>query len=388
MQADVFCRVIDNFGDIGVTWRLVRQLQKEFGWSVRLCVDDLESFRRIEPRAELKLHQCIDHIQILQWTQTCALLPAPVVLAMFSCELPASYLAQLHTRQTCWLNLEYLSAEDWVEGCHGLPALRADGLAAHFYFPGFTARTGGLIREADLLARRDAWQDDPAAQRSFLTQLGLSDAARQAWSLRAPEPDYSGPVSASRNLTETLPRLISLFCYPDRSFQTLAATLASGAQQTILLVPAGIAPELHAGQYGKLLVERIAFLPQTEYDKVLWTCDLNFVRGEDSIVRALWSGKPLVWQIYPQTENTHLHKLEAWLTRAALPTHAQALMHAWNQAEPQLFSDALRTSLAPENFQQWSDQAAIFCLEQSALPDLASALNTFCQRKQPGTPEA
>jgi hypothetical protein len=299
----------------------------------------------------------------------------------------------MHARQTCWINLEYLSAEDWVESCHGLPALRADGLASHFFFPGFTERTGGLLREADLFTRRDAWQADRLAQRDFLAQLGLCEAALDAWSCRSPESRGAESEGAESTGTESpateavcpqlrpyepAPMLVSLFCYPDIPLQSLTDTLACAARPTILLVPAGIAPDLHSGQYGQLLVERIPFLPQAEYDKVLWTCDLNFVRGEDSILRALWSGKPLIWQIYPQTEHTHLLKLDAWLKRAALPGLVQTLMQAWNQSDQERFACTLRGSLEPDSFQQWQEQAARFCQEQSGLPDLASALNQFC----------
>ncbi len=138
MQADVFCRVVDNFGDIGVTWRLVRQLQREHNWLIRLWVDDLKSFQRLEARVDLyALQQVIEHIEIIHWGDPAPdLIPYPIVLCSFSCDLPATYIAQLHQRPALWLNLEYLSAETWVEGCHGLPSLRGDGLSSYFFFPG------------------------------------------------------------------------------------------------------------------------------------------------------------------------------------------------------------------------------------------------------------
>jgi uncharacterized repeat protein (TIGR03837 family) len=133
MQADVFCRVVDNFGDIGVTWRLVGQLQREHNWSIRLWVDDLKSFQRLEARVDLyALQQVIEHIEIIHWGDPAPdLIPYPIVLCSFSCDLPATYIAQLHQRPALWLNLEYLSAETWVEGCHGLPSLRGDGLSSY-----------------------------------------------------------------------------------------------------------------------------------------------------------------------------------------------------------------------------------------------------------------
>ena len=39
MRIDLFCRVIDNWGDAGVCWRLARQLVRERGAQVRLWID-------------------------------------------------------------------------------------------------------------------------------------------------------------------------------------------------------------------------------------------------------------------------------------------------------------------------------------------------------------
>ena len=36
---DVFCRVVDNYGDAAVCWRLARQLADEHGARVRLWID-------------------------------------------------------------------------------------------------------------------------------------------------------------------------------------------------------------------------------------------------------------------------------------------------------------------------------------------------------------
>ena len=49
---DVFCRVIDNFGDIGVCWRLARQLAGDFALHVRLWVDDFDSFWLLCPELD------------------------------------------------------------------------------------------------------------------------------------------------------------------------------------------------------------------------------------------------------------------------------------------------------------------------------------------------
>jgi uncharacterized repeat protein (TIGR03837 family) len=416
MHADIFCRVIDNFGDIGVTWRLVRQLQQEHGWLLRLWVDDLKSFQRLEPRVSVAATQHIDGIEIIHWPQSTDFTPAPIVIATFSCDLPEQYVENMRAQrnhpttktESLWINLEYLSAEDWVEGCHGLPSLRADGLSSHFFFPGFTAQTGGLLRESALIAQRDTWQTDRAAQRVFLEKLGLSQAA----------------VAALFPATRDTPaaRLVNLFCYNNAPVDALIEVLRTDARQTVLLIPEGIHPQYTSGQQGQLFIERVPFLPQTEYDKILWTADLNFVRGEDSIVRGIWAGKPLIWQIYPQTENTHLEKLRAWFVQTGLPEDICNVMVYWNPESVQSdsaaaedctdaaalanqidisgyenisnggrtqssrtktaeFARALQQQLKPENFHVWEQHAHRFCTSQTAQTDLATALTTFCLSK-------
>jgi uncharacterized repeat protein (TIGR03837 family) len=83
-------------------------------------------------------------------------------------------------------------------------------------------------------------------------------------------------------------------------------------------------------------VRVLPFVEQERYDELLWACDVNFVRGEDSFVRALWAGKPFIWQIYPQQDMAHLKKLEAFLILyggqlGQSENHAvRGLWKAWN----------------------------------------------------------
>jgi len=386
MHADIFCRVIDNFGDIGVTWRLVRQLHHEHEWRIRLWVDNLSSFQGLEPRVSMAATQNIDGIDIIHWPHATDFTPAPIVIATFSCDLPDPYIENMRAQhnhptarpESLWINLEYLSAEGWVEGCHGLPSLRADGLSSHFFFPGFTQHTGGLLRESALITQRDIWQTDRVAQRAFLEKLGLSQAAVAAL------------FPAMRN--KPAARLVNLFCYDNAPVAALIRVLRADARQTVLLIPEGIHPQYSSGQQGQLFIERVPFLPQTEYDKVLWSADLNFVRGEDSIVRGLWAGKPLIWQIYPQTESTHLVKLRAWLAQTGFPEDVCKVMLHWNPESAQIdsvatgdsaeFGHALQRQLKPENFHVWQQHAHRFCTRQTAQTDLACTLTTFCLSKQ------
>src|SRR5690606_2488281 len=117
---DIFCRVVDNFGDIGVCWRLARQLSHEYGLAIRLWVDDLESTQRLLPEVDTVLPvQKVDGIAIHHWKPEFSFdAVADVVIEAFACELPDIYLREMAEARPIWLNLEYLSAESWVEEYH------------------------------------------------------------------------------------------------------------------------------------------------------------------------------------------------------------------------------------------------------------------------------
>src|SRR5687768_15970895 len=173
---DIFCRVIDNFGDIGVCWRLARQLAYEYDQIVRLWVDDLVSFsciaQAIDPNIQCQIMQ---GVEICHWQQVFAKIePAEVVIEAFACELPDVYVAALlqQKKRPVWINLEYLSAEPWVTEYHGLPSPHPRfPLTKTCFFPGFVQGTGGLLREKDLLAQRDAF--NTPAEHAFSQRKGL-----------------------------------------------------------------------------------------------------------------------------------------------------------------------------------------------------------------------
>jgi uncharacterized repeat protein (TIGR03837 family) len=378
IRADLFCRVVDNYGDIGVCWRLARRLAHGLGWQMRLWVDNLQAFARIEPgidpHAELQQYASID---IIHWQEAPpSPLPEPgdVVIEAFACDPPADFVQAMQTlaARPLWINLEYLSAEDWVESCHAMPSRRADGLVKYFFFPGFTPATGGLMREPGLTAERDALQASRQAQGEFLRGLGLD--------------------AALLDLHRQGARVVTLFCYPHAPTAALAQALRQQAGDTLLLVPQGVAPGLDEQAGGRLRIARIPFVTQPDFDRLLWCADINFVRGEDSFVRAAWAARPLVWQIYPQEENVHHEKLEAWLARYPAPETAKDLARAWNRgslvegepalrAEPPPLQEALDAALAEPAWGEWRRSAQIWDAEQASGPDLADKLATFCTEK-------
>ncbi len=255
------------------------------------------------------------------------LAPAPVWIEGFGCEPSAEWVAHHFDPARAgdadgrvapvWINLEYLSAEKFAQRAHGLPSPiqlgPAAGCTRFFFYPGFTPQTGGLLREPDLPPRQGHFD-------------------RAAW-LAAQGIDWRGE------------QLVSLFCYEPAALAQLVALLQQGERPTRLLVTAGRATAalqrlqdqasqmMHtaAGTSApQLAVNFLPALAQTEFDHLLWSCDLNFVRGEDSPVRAIWAGKPFVWQIYPQIDNAHHTKLEAFLAAVGAPASWRRFHHAWN----------------------------------------------------------
>jgi len=322
---DIFCHVVDNFGDAGVCWRLARQLVAEYGFSVRLWADDLTPFSKLFPGFDpTRENQSCLGVEVHRWTPEFPQTePAEVVIEAFGCRLPDSYVAAMAEKaaKPVWINLEYLSAEDWVEGCHRLPSPHPSlPLVKYFFFPGFTAKTGGLLLENGLFERRDAFQRLPQEQVAFWASLG--------WAMPAPEAVT-----------------VSLFCYANPAVAGLLAAWADAAIPVLCCVPEGLPADAVAAALGKerllpgeqvqsgsLIVRVLPFLEQDVYDRLLWSCDCNFVRGEDSFVRAQWAAKPLVWQIYPQEENAHEVKLAAFLDLYCAelpPAAANAVRNFW-----------------------------------------------------------
>jgi uncharacterized repeat protein (TIGR03837 family) len=327
----LFCKVVDNFGDIGICWRLARQLQQEHGIAVTLWVDDLRSFRRICPEVDIDTElQRIADVTVRHWRDQEGVFSASevadIVIEFFGVDIPPGYITAMAEcdPRPVWLNLEGLSAEEWVEGCHALPSPHPRlPLRKYFFFPGFTSKTGGLLHESSLEEQRQQFQSDQVAMAAFLGQFGVTPA-------------------------EMASLKVSLFCYPHAPVPALFDTWQGSDTAVTCLVPEGVAVEAvraflgedakpgAARTRGALTVRILPFVAQPDYDKLLWACDLNFVRGEDSFVRAQWAGKPFIWHIYPQDKNLHHVKLRAFLDRYAADIESlTALSLSWNGAAPE-----------------------------------------------------
>lgn len=296
--AVIFCRVIDNFGDAGVTWRLAKRL-RDLGLAVTLVIDAVDVLAKLvhelDPAAS---DATVRGIRIADWDAFEAEVAKgdlsriggawpSLVFETFGCRLPDAVEAGLcDGRERLWVNLDYLSAEAWVEGSHmvwGLhPTLPVKKL---WFFPGFTDKTGGLLIEDGLEEARRAF-DAPAWKRAHGLKAGL--------------------------------RTLFFFAYPVNAVDRLAAGLkAAGEPLNIMLAP-GEAGEM----LGRLLEDdarlhlvRLPFVPQEAFDDILRAADGAIIRGEDSFVRAQLAGTPLLWAVYPTEDKAHEIKLEAWLER-------------------------------------------------------------------------
>jgi uncharacterized repeat protein (TIGR03837 family) len=374
---DIFCTVVDNYGDIGVCWRLARQLAAAHGLRVRLWVDDLASFQRICPEIVTGCDtQHVRGVEVRWWREPMPAdtEPADAVIEAFACNPPASYVAAMAARKPkpAWINLEYLSAEAWVQGCHGLPSPHPSlPLVKHFFFPGFVPGTGGLLAEPGLAEERDRFQRGSVEQTRFWDGIGLP-AAR------------AGEVQ------------VSLFCYPHAGVAALLRAWAAVAASVRCLVPEGTATQALADFFGvesptqravwrkgRLEVREFPFLDQDRYDRLLWACDLNLVRGEDSFVRGQWAARPLAWQIYPQEAGAHWPKLQAFLDLycRGLPQATAAAITgfwlAWNKGE------ALEIEASWPDF--WNHRAELqahasrWARELANRGNLANNLAQFCE---------
>ena len=311
----MFCRVIDNFGDAGIAWRLARSLTQENGWQVRLIIDDRKTLAAIVPGIKIqKEAQLIQNIRVDAWENALEKAPADVVIELFSCFLPQDYEAGIDRVRNAdspkfpvVLALDYLTAEHYAEESNGLQSPHPRyGYPKTFLFPGFSDKTCGIIYEADLAQKIETFKAEKR-KKEVLTRFGAET---------------------------THPFTLFFFAYPQPVIEQLATALVADKRDIQILVAPGAASDklvsaiLSMNGHEHIRIVRMPMVPQADFDDVLLSCDAAIVRGEDSTMRAQLLGVPLIWMLYPQEEETHLVKLAAFaqLYSKALPHDAQ---QAW-----------------------------------------------------------
>jgi uncharacterized repeat protein (TIGR03837 family) len=406
LKWDIFCNVVDNFGDIGVCWRLACNLAAR-GKLVRLWVDDVSPLAWMAPSGHANV-EVIDCQDGLPNDQDYVL--GDVLVDTFDCEFAINLIATQavntlaigqfkhlkSTTQPVWLNLEYLTAESFAERAHTLPYVHhsgaAQGWTQRYFYPGFNERTGGLLRETDLFER----------QKGFDRVVWLNQLFKQNYTGEPSFPRRRESIAATVDsrlrgndgaLDDKNTLFISMFCYEPTALEVLIDQLAVSKTPTCLFVTHGRATAaVKAVLEGKkrlqpayLLPEQLSILyipqlTQTDYDHLLWSCDLNFVRGEDSLVRAIWAAKPFIWQIYPQHDGAHHAKLDAFLQMMDAPESLKTAHIVWNATVAERKIDPLLSDFPPLDLQIWAQSAQNLSNKLRLHADLASSLIAFAEK--------
>ena len=271
----VFCDVIDNYGDAGFCLRLCRDLCNK-KYQVRFFCNNLNTLKQIYTKED----QSNPLLEIKTWPSNSEdFTPTKVIIQAFSVRLPSQLNQKIKEANSLVINLDYLTAEKFAEDCHKLSSF-ADGIQSYFFFPGFTNKTGGLIIENNLL------------------RLIKEEKGKE-----------TSKISLFSYENERLPKIISLLNKLDKEFDV---QIFEG--KTLDNFNKVFKHNLEVNKVlknNKLTYKAIKMVNQDEYDSILLNSDLNLVRGEDSIVRAMLIGKPFLWNIYPQKDNYHITKIEA-----------------------------------------------------------------------------
>jgi uncharacterized repeat protein (TIGR03837 family) len=314
MRWDIFCQIVDNYGDAGVCWRLARALSRLSSSSVnnvecddsriRLFCDDLNVLNVIT-HGDAVAHGASLGVEVLPWSaaESPAILASvgDVVIEAFACHLPKPYVEamvqktsqKVSVKQPIWINLEYLTAEAWADDMHLMPSPQNNGLNKYFYFPGFTPKAGGVLL--------GDWDEVTSNSLNIPTSLSSAFESCRPKSKKVSIFNYKqAPLDAWLDSVNQVAlehgEMVDVFLCADQNVSTTTQATLSSVDSAVNLI-------------------QLPFIPQEDYDYLLSVCDINLVRGEDSFVRAQWAGKPFIWDIYPQSDLAHEVKLDAFLER-------------------------------------------------------------------------
>ncbi|WP_253246543.1 elongation factor P maturation arginine rhamnosyltransferase EarP [Snodgrassella alvi] len=307
-EAWVFVRVIDNYGDAGVGWRLSCLLAEYLLMHVRLWIDDTDALNKLVPAPEKQAQITIEAWQgdAMMQQQLSATADPVLVIETFGCELPPQVLERMRQCRPLWLNWEYLTSEDWAVGLHAMSSLQPNGLEKYFWFMGIDADSGGLLREPDYLAEREKFRQQPQLQQAFRQEYGLPlQHTGQLWLVFA---YTSGQWAQWMAMWQQADTPVTLWLAGGQIIESLRAAK--------LIAPEELQQEGDICELGNVTLVRIPFVPQAAFDRLLWLADAAIVRGEDSFVRALWAGLPFFWHIYRQDDDVHLQKLHSFWFKA------------------------------------------------------------------------
>ena len=280
---DIFCQVIDNYGDVGVTYRLAREFKRVYpNKKLRFVINQTEELNLIRKSEDIEIILYKDISKIEN--------SADLIIESFGCEIPKEYMDKALKNSKLIINLEYFSAEKWVDDFHLQESFLGGNLKKNFFIPGLSEKSGGILLDNEFLERKKKVE---ANKEYYLEKFGIKE-----------KYDLIG----------------SVFSY-EKNFDSLIEELKKLDKKVILLILSEKTQKNfikyfdNSNNYDKIKFVKLPFFTYDKYEELLALCDFNLVRGEDSFVRALLLGKPFLWHIYPQDENTHIKKLESFLEK-------------------------------------------------------------------------
>ncbi|WP_338989739.1 elongation factor P maturation arginine rhamnosyltransferase EarP [Fusobacterium animalis] len=280
---DIFCQVIDNYGDVGVAYRLAREFKRVYpNKKLRFVINQIEELNLIRKSEDIEIILYKDISKIEN--------SADLIIESFGCEIPKEYMNKAFKDSKLIINLEYFSAEKWVDDFHLQESFLGGNLKKYFFIPGLSKKSGGILLDNEFLERKKKVE---ANKEYYLEKFGIKE-----------KYDLIG----------------SVFSY-EKNFDSLIEELKKLDKKVILLILSEKTQKNfikyfdNGNNYDKIKFVKLPFFTYDKYEELLALCDFNLVRGEDSFVRALLLGKPFLWHIYPQDENTHIKKLESFLEK-------------------------------------------------------------------------
>lgn len=310
MEITVLCKVVDNFGDIGVVFRLCRALSElKKNLEIRLVVSNLDSFAKISKGIDsTKTFQEFRGWKVFDWNDNALCKkefsknPPEFILECFQCGRPEWLEELLFSPQfnlnVQIVNVEYLTAESWADDFHLLKSgTRSAKIKKINFMPGFTKKTGGLILDKNFMYC--------LSEKKFALNLVKQNLYKKILS-----EDFSDSFK------------ILIFSYP-KNFDFLASAIKefSFLKKIIVFVASGAGADSAKISLKKFKVDFVClpFMQQEVWDAFLSLMDFSFVRGEDSFSRCCLFGNPFIWNIYPQEEEFHIVKLNAFLQKIKIP---------------------------------------------------------------------
>ena len=303
---DIFCEIIDNFGDIGVVYRISKELKKIFqNVRIRIVLNRLEEFKAINKKVKDTDYQeidgliCVTEKYVKENIETFGV--SDVFIEAFGCNVSEEYVKAAKENSKLWINLEYLSGEKWIEDFHLCESLiDSKTLKKIFFMPGFSEKSGGVIIDSGFLERMKFGKENrDEVFKKYFKDFDLKDK-------------FIGTV----------------FSY-EKNFENLLETLKNYEKETVLLLMGEKTQKSFSEilkknltedygnivKYGKITMIYSDFFSQEEYEEIISASDFNFTRGEDSFVRGIILGKPFMWHIYLQEEKAHMDKIKAFTER-------------------------------------------------------------------------